>query len=341
MAEVMLPAMAIFLGVDGGASITRAVVADEGYRTLGAGVAGGSNWPLVGIFAAGQAIKDAAEKALSASGKSAADVDAAYFGLAGVDWPSDVDRLGGVLFQLGLRGKTEITNDSFIALRAGTSGPSGVVVIAGSGSVAAGRNARGEVFRTLGLGPDYGELGGETDISVAAIRAVAVEYTGRGPRTALTERICAAAACPSAGELLERVNRGLANPEGFAPDRLASVVFAAAEAGDAVAREIATRAGTSLGESVALVIRRLSMSAEPVEVVCAGELMQMAHPALRDPFESVTRRAASSASFVTLQTPPAAGAVLLAMELAGISTTESGRSTLGMTAGTALRQVGG
>ena len=333
--------MGLFLGVDGGATRTRAVVANDAYKVLGVGMAGGSNWPLVGIFAAGQAIRESVEKALSAAGAGARDLDAGYFGLAGVDWPSDVDRLGGVLFQLGLRGTTKITNDSFVALRAGTSGPAGVVVIAGSGSVAAGRNAAGEVFRTLGLGPDYGELGGETDISTAAIRAVAVEYTGRGPRTALTERIAAAAGCASAAELLETVNRGQAAAEGFVANRLASIVFAAADDGDAVAREISTRAGTSLGESVALVIRRLAMSAEPVEVVCAGGLMQKAHPALRGPLESVARRAASGATFVTLQTPPAVGAVLLAMELAGVSTTDGGRATLATGVGAALRQTAG
>ena len=69
--------------------------------------------------------------------------------------------------------------------------------------------------------------------------------------------------------------------------------------------------------------------------------MQKAHPALRGPFESVTRRAAPSAAFVTLQTPPVVGAVLLAMELAGVATTDGGRSTLATSVGAALSQATG
>jgi N-acetylglucosamine kinase-like BadF-type ATPase len=77
-------------------------------------------------------------------------------------------------------------NDSFAALRAGTDDRFGVVIVAGNGSVVAGRNAEGVEYRSLGLGRLYGDFGSETDISESAITAVAEAFTGLGPPTSLT-----------------------------------------------------------------------------------------------------------------------------------------------------------
>ena len=130
--------------------------------------------------------------------------------------------------------------------------PVGVVVIAGTGHVAAGRDPAGRAVRTLGLGPMYGDFGSATDVAEEAVRAVADAYTGRGPATSLSRLLPPLAGCASAEQLLQRLSRGLVPLPEAAP-----LVLQEAEAGDPACRQIVLHAGASLGESAAVVARRL------------------------------------------------------------------------------------
>jgi N-acetylglucosamine kinase-like BadF-type ATPase len=334
--------MTVVLGVDGGGTKTHAVVADEQGSLLGSALAGPSNWEVVGIGGTGAALRVAVMEALEAAGVAPEAVEASVFGLAGVDWPSDLERLRFAIEPLGLRGPRELVNDSFVALRAGASRPWGVVVIAGTGAVAAGRNRAGEVFRTLGLGAVYGDFGSANDVSVEAVRVVADAYTGRGPSTALGELLCRHLGLGTVAEVLERLSRrehgGRIEDdlEGLAP-----VVIEAANGGDLIARDILERAGAGLGASAVLVARTLRMLDTDLEIVLAGALITGASRFVSDPFEVAVRREAPSCRFVHLHAPPAVGAALMALEFLGRSPGEDARGRLSAAAACALWGAGG
>src|SRR5690349_22636305 len=61
-----------------------------------------------------------------------------------------------------------VTNDGFIALAGATAGEPGLVVIAGTGSFAFGRNAAGKTARAGGWGYIFGDEGSGFDIARAA-----------------------------------------------------------------------------------------------------------------------------------------------------------------------------
>jgi N-acetylglucosamine kinase-like BadF-type ATPase len=164
----------LVLGVDGGGSKTHALVADEHGEVVGFASSGRSNWEDTGLEAAGAALAEA---------------------------------IGGALVDpLGLAGPRKLENDSFIALRAGASRPFGVVVVAGTGHVAAGRSPAGRTARTLGLGPMYGDFGSATDVAAEAVRRWRTPTPAAGRRP------------PSAGGLFRSRNRLL---EGTLVDTLA------------------------------------------------------------------------------------------------------------------------
>ena len=234
------------------------------------------------------------------------------FGLAGNDWPSDLTRLATIPASLNLGGKQEIVNDAFVALRAGANHPWGVALIAGTGSVVAGRNQRGEEFRTLGLGPLYGDWGGSTEIADEGLRAVAEAFTGLGPPTALTAAYMNALDRTSAEDLLEHSSR--TQPP---MPRLASLVLEAADEGDAAARAIAERAGTTLGANAGLVARKLDMQEETFEVVMAGGVLRAGCRTLEQALKKELRRSAPGAFPVRLEVPPVVGAALRALENIG------------------------
>jgi N-acetylglucosamine kinase-like BadF-type ATPase len=315
--------MTAVLGVDGGGSKTHALVADERGEVLGFASSGRSNWEDIGLETAGTTLTEAVAGALADAGVAPADLAASAFGLAGLDWDSDRPMLGGLLDPLGLGGPRRLDNDSFIALRAGTSRPFGVVVIAGTGHVAAGRNPAGRTFRTFGLGPMFGDFGSATDVAEEAVRAVADACTGRGPATTLSRLLPPLAGCGGPEELLQALSRGLVALPAAAP-----VVLAEAEAGDTAAQAIVLRAGTSLGEAAAVVAGRLDLRHQPFEVVMAGGLFAGRNRLLETTLVEVLHRVATHATPVHLHCMPVVGAALEALELAGVATTPDVRDRL-------------
>jgi N-acetylglucosamine kinase-like BadF-type ATPase len=305
------------LGVDGGGRKTQAAVADLDGTLLGVGQAGGSNWEIVGLDAAIAAIAEASDRALDGAGVGRGDIDSAAFGLAGLDWPADEAQMQASLDALGFGGKRRLLNDAFVALRAGCAQPWGVVVIAGTGTIAAGRDPAGNEYRTLGLGRVYGDFGSEFDVSELAVRAVADSYTGRGPSTMLTNLLCARSGEATAEGLLERISRAdtrLRSPE---VANMAPLVLEATEAGDLVARQILEEIGQALGATVGHVATRLGMEDLEFTVVLAGGLFRTPNRYLLDQLELGARRTAPHASLSILTAPPVVGAVLIALELAG------------------------
>lgn len=301
------------LGVDGGGSKTHAVVATLDGTVLGAAVRGPSNWEKIGLPRAADTLDRVVSEALESAQIARHELLASVFGLAGVDWDSDQDRLGNVLTRLYLGGRRLITNDAFVALRAGASGPAGVVVIAGTGSVVAGRDARGVTFRTLGIGPYFGDYGGGSDISEEAVKAVSAAHLGKGPQTALTALLCTYERVRTVPELLEKISR-----EQDDLPCVAHEVIEVAESGDGVARAIVEHAGRELGGNANLVAERLGLAGTDYELVLAGGLFISGTRILVDSLVAAVRTVSQDVKPIRLVRPPVVGSVLLAFELAGV-----------------------
>jgi N-acetylglucosamine kinase-like BadF-type ATPase len=316
------------LGIDGGGRKTYAVVTDEGGGLLGAGETTASNWEIVGEDAAREALAVAAADAIAGAGLRDADVAAVVLGLAGMDWPSDEPRLRELSSRAASDAPRRIVNDAFIALRAGTTESWGIAVVAGTGTVAVGRDPVGNEFRTIGEGRTFGDFGDEFDVSELAVAAVADQYTGRGPATMLTEMLLERLGETSVEAMLERLARF--DPRFRAPElqNLTPMVLAATEAGDLVARTVLERIGQALGEAAGVVARRLNLSNLPVEVVLAGGLFRTPNRYLLDELELGVRRTAPRAEVELLTCPPVVGAALMAMELARIPITSNASSRL-------------
>ena len=206
------------------------------------------------------AIAAAVGQALDAADVTAKDVVASAYGLAGLDWPSDIPRLTAMIEPVMPGVERRLVNDAFIALRAGTSESWGIAVIAGTGTVAVGRDPVGNEFRTIGEGRAFGDFGDEFDVSELAVRAVADQFTGRGPATMLSDMLCERLGEASVESMLERLARY--DPRFRAPElqNLTPMVLAATEGGDLVARNVLEDIGRALGEAAGVVARRLNLS---------------------------------------------------------------------------------
>ncbi len=316
--------MDIVLGVEGDGEHSNAVLADTAGTLLGVGANDdSSDWDQNGIAAAASALRSCVTEALNAAELTTNDVEGSVFALAGVDFPVDERRLAGIPEAIGLGGRCRIVNDSFAALRAGTDQPYGVVIIAGTGSVIAGRNRKGVEYRSLGLGPDFGDYGSESDISEDALRAVADAFTGRGPQTELTRLLCEATGCLTVVDLLDGTARDRIDSTRFAP-----LVMEAAAAGDPVSRSLLAHAGSMLGATAVHIIRTLGMEDTAFDLVLARALFNGGSSDLIDALEACIRPVAPDAHFHRLEIAPVVGSALLALELAGHRVAPGARETL-------------
>jgi N-acetylglucosamine kinase-like BadF-type ATPase len=259
--------MTYFLGVDGGASKTAALVMDAEGKLLGDGIAGPSNHLRVGIETASRNIERAVNKALVAADVASREITWAYCGIAGADHPAHRQEVVDSLNIFFPRGNFTVDNDARIALTGAIGFGAGVVVIAGTGSVAFGRNEKGEEARAGGWGPIVGDEGSAYGIARAGLAAVLRGFDGRGPKTLIAELLERGYEM-SAEELPRFVYASTTHADDIA--RYSRVIIEAAQANDAVALGILQDAGRELGLSVAAVARRLGIGDRELPVAYVG-----------------------------------------------------------------------
>ncbi|MBA2755691.1 MAG: hypothetical protein H0U40_14725 [Chloroflexia bacterium] len=312
---------ALFAGIDGGGTKTTVVLVDAEGSERGRATSGGSNYAAVGQETALANIRTAVREALAASGAVPVDasdlhdgarddleggaarrcfadgqtleypagqflsapdgqslIAAAWIGLAGIDRPTDRERLLPALSTLATT--VEVGNDAELILSA-LPDARGVAVIAGTGSIVLGRDARDEITRAGGWGHVFGDEGSGYELGRRALQMAARASDGRGPETALLPGILAAWSLTDPSEMIEQVYFHV-EKAGIA--RLAGVVLASAAAGDAVANALLDESVDELALAVEAVARRLDFPGGAVPLALGGGLL-CREPAFLDRFD--------------------------------------------------------
>lgn len=297
----------LYLGIDGGGTQTTCAVGD-GLRVLATSVAGGSNIVRVGEPEARTNLRDAVTKACAAARVSPAAVEAAVIGIAGASVPPVKDAVAAMIGDL-VPGEIEVVGDMVIAMEAAFPGLPGVVVIAGTGSVAFGRNHLGEAGRAGGWGSAISDEGSGYWIGRAAVSAVMRAHDS-AESTTLSRGILDRWRLNSLEELVQKANAS--PPPGFA--ELFPAVESAAAAGDPVAQQILAAAGNELATLASVVIGRLWPAEHAVPIAMGGGVF--AHsPLVRDTFwkELRTQCPGAAVNFKIIQ--PVAGALWMARRM--------------------------
>jgi N-acetylglucosamine kinase-like BadF-type ATPase len=206
----------------------------------------------------------------------------------------------------------EVVTDADIALYGATDGAPGLVVIAGTGSICCGVNARGKRVCAGGWGPIAGDEGAGAWIARRALRAVAYASDGRGPKTLLTEMACAYFHVSSADDLTTAIYAPTITNErisGFGKD-----VVAAATRKDPVAQQIIFEGGTELGVAAVAVIRNLQMEGEHFQIAYVGGVFRAAGEMILRPLRAEVERVAPRAYFEPPHFVPAVAAARMARE---------------------------
>ncbi|HEX8252615.1 MAG TPA: BadF/BadG/BcrA/BcrD ATPase family protein [Thermoanaerobaculia bacterium] len=305
--------MTYFIGVDGGASKTAALVVDEKGEQLGRGLAGGSNHLRVGIETATRNIERAVNIALVEAGIAIRNVEYAYCGIAGSDHPHHRQNVIDALKIFFPRGNFIVDTDARIALTGAVGFGPGIVIISGTGSVAFGRNTDGEESRAGGWGPTLGDEGSGFWIAREGLSAIVRAHDGRGFSTQMTGLLCDEYDMCSPDELPRFVYAATTHVDDIA--RYGKLVINAAQTGDAVAHEILARGGSELAECVLAIARKLHMTDSEFPVAYVGGAFN-AGELLLNPMRLRLLRDAPGASLLPPKHSPVEGAAMMAMHAA-------------------------
>jgi glucosamine kinase len=257
--------VAIFLGIDGGGTKTSCVIGDE-TSVLGTGTATGSNVVRLGEAKAREGLAAAIRQACAAANIIPAQIERTCVGLAGAGRPEVSNLVHRLLAEL-VSGEIEVVGDMVIALQAAFGSGAGVMVIAGTGSMAYGRDASGNTMRAGGWGFSIFDEGSGHWIGRSAIAAIMRDYDETGEENSvLMNRVKKCWGLTTREQLILAAN---ASPS---PDfsALLPAVLSAADSGDALARSILTQAGTELARLAKIVIRRLFSDGAKVPVAMTG-----------------------------------------------------------------------
>ena len=295
----------LVVGVDGGGSKTLALVADTQEKILGRGIAGPSNYQVVGQEAACAAIATAIR---GARAQIPGELSALCLGIAGAGRTSD-----RAMFQAWAEAHypgipAVVVHDGQLALSAGTPASWGIAVLCGTGSLIYGEDPQGRPARAGGWGYLLGDEGSGYAIGLAVLRAVARAADGRGPATALTQAILTHWSLDKPQDLIAHVYRPPLSRTEIAG--LTELVADVAERGDQVARELLQAAGEELAQAAWAVASRLALP-RPIPCALAGGVILHA-ATVRQNFQQAATAQGLALSPITPVPEPALGAVRLA-----------------------------
>ncbi|MBA2459097.1 MAG: hypothetical protein H0V43_09125 [Gemmatimonadales bacterium] len=294
--------MAILIGADVGGSKTAVGVSDGGdvlSRAEGPGAAVRPGRAL----ASASVIAEVVRRALGELGHLTGNV--LVVGAAGAGRDPEREELRRALRGENLADRVAVTTDIEIALAGAFEHGPGIVVSAGTGSIAVGRDRTGRRVRIGGYGWQMGDEGSGYAIGRAALGAVSRAHDGRSPGTALSDRVLEAARSIDFDALVRWA-------AGASPAELAALaphVLDVAAHGDVLAQGIADYAARELSQLAICLLPMMEVDL-PVGVAVTGGFLGGNQPLRR----SVLARLGEQPAFRTIddRVDPVVGALRLA-----------------------------
>lgn len=242
----------VYLGIDAGGTHTLAMAISEAGDVLGIGRGGAANHTSLGEAVARASVAEAVEGALQ---EGRLQPKAVAFGSSGLEEPGDLETARRLLPDYVGAIPIVFDSDALMSLEGALGGQPGVVVTAGTGAIAYGRDASGRRAGASGWGWRIGDEGSAYWLGVEALRAVCKAEDGRGPLTELTTAVLSKLGLPGCYAVRDWVYMEERTPSDIA--QLAPAIEVAAALGDPTAKGLLGKAAEELAEAVEAVARRL------------------------------------------------------------------------------------
>lgn len=246
--------MPYYIGIDGGGTKTTCAVGNDS-QLLATATTGPSNIVRVGESEAHASLLEAVKQACAAATIRVAEVARTCVGASGATHPEVATAVHKFLAEI-LPTPIEVVGDMEIALEAAFGTGPGVIVIAGTGSIAYGRDQKGATARAGGWGFAIGDEGSAHWIGRAAVSAVLrasdANY-GKAENTLHHELTTALSKAWQANSLLDLARIANSVP----PPDFSALFPVVAASSDVLALQVLSTAGRELANTAAVVTHRL------------------------------------------------------------------------------------
>lgn len=304
--------MKYLIGIDGGGTKTKAVVTKENGEIVCGLQAGASNFQRVGA----DGIRAVAEDILSQLSKkkkiSRQEINCWALGLAGAGRVEDQEAVRQAVASLGFEDMVSVQSDAYIALMGAFAGNTGVIVIAGTGSICFGLDEKGTLHRSGGWGYLLGDEGSGFFIGHQSVLAALKDQDGRGEHTALKKEVEQALKLTSIDQIVRKMYiENEVQKEDIAG--LAPLVFKCAHEGDEVAQKIVAQTAAEIAKMIAAVGKKMGKEGNRLDVAHIGSIFKQKDILL----PQITQHLSSHFSEITIEEPrfePAIGAVIWAFK---------------------------
>lgn len=309
-----------WLGIDGGGTNCRAAIVDSDGNLRGEGRADAANFLRVGLAQAIRHVTQSVNEACRQAGIEPEQLNAACIGLAGVAHPDNHQKMLNALREALPIASITLETDARVALAGATGNQPGVVIIAGTGSIACGINARGRFARAGGWGPVMGDEGSGSYIGRRALEAVVMAYDYRGAPTSMMDPVLRHFGVSSPPELPPVIYETSETEKGKIQAKIAQlsrIAVEAAEKGDQVALQILRDSAEELAKAAVAVIEQLRMEHDSFRVAYVGGVFESGELILA-PLRAAIQKVAPRAEIAPPLDPPVIGAVNLAKSIYGL-----------------------
>lgn len=250
-------------GIDAGGSKTECIIAESKKdKILTKTVGGPANYQIVGIEKACEEVKKTFLKAKKNVGID--EIPLLGVGLAGAGRKEDKKKLKNELSSKIKDTNIYLSDDAYIALLGATGGRKGVIVIAGTGSIAYGLKNSGKKIRSGGWGPLIGDEGSGFWIGIEAIKSAIKAIENRGENTLLVKSVKEKFSLDNFEELIPFIYNDKLPRKKIA--RLVPEIFELAQKGDDVSKLIVQRAIDELISLSMSVVKKLDYKENKIAV---------------------------------------------------------------------------
>src|SRR5436309_8648731 len=264
----------VLLGIDCGGSHTAVVVGDRQGRVASRAEGPGSAMRPGGAERSAAVILDVARRA-AAQAQISLPATFALVGAAGAGRAPEQEALAAAIVAAGVAERVDVRSDMEIALAAAFENKPGILINAGTGSIAYARTQDGRVHRAGGYGWQLGDEGGGYWLGRRALAAAARAHDGLEESSTLLERLLVALGLQTFDDLIRWT--ATATPAQVAS--LAPHVLNAAREGETVAQQIVEEAAAELSQLVR-VLRRHFPEGSAIKMATAGGLLRPGSPLL-------------------------------------------------------------
>jgi N-acetylglucosamine kinase-like BadF-type ATPase len=311
------------LGFDGGGTKTECVLLDSQHQVRATTRSGPSNPFRIGHEAAATALTEAAQSAAREAGIEIRQIAALCAGLAGVGSSQSHEEMQQHIANAFPNVKLRLITDLELSLEA-IAQPEAIVLVAGTGSSALGRDAQGRTARAGGHGPLLSDQGSAYDVGHLAVAAAVRERDRTGFDSAIGAAILRHLKFSNWTELRDRART--AADEVF--PRVFPVVAQAAESGEAHAQTLLRNAAQEIALLAEVLVHRLKLRDSAVYIAKTGGMVS-ASKFFDAQLDAQLKKIAPRATIGLLPVPPAEAAARLALELISSSTSSAAQPATG------------